>query len=309
MESPFEHLVAANYVPTEQEVGIISQLLLGPQHELDRMDGAIRDMEHRLSQLRMRRDRLWISVSRHRGMISCARRLPDDVLQEIFIRTLPTSCLPTINVKRAPEVLTHVCRRWRELALSTPHLWSGIHVQKLWRYGDFSQEDMDRKIAAIGKWIARARAVPISISLEYEDDIPSVLSALHKAVPQLQWNGFKVGLITKHLDESLTVVKEDSCSSPFSTAQRLHLDLAKLFSQSDEPKLKEVLTALKLSANRRLRSLTLRNNFDHPSFDMTAFTPCSSLRYLDFGTWRERYYSTAIDMSSLTNLLKQRPNL
>lgn len=310
MESPFEHLIGVNYVPTEQEIGIITQLLVKPYQKLSRMDDGIRDMENKLSELRMHRNRLWSSIHAHRGMISCARRLPDDVLQEVFVRTLPTSRLPGMSSTQAPVVLTHVCRRWRELALANPHLWSGIHVSKLARSGDSSDEDRARKFAAIGEWISRSRSVPISVSLESHLDSSPVISAIHNVAPQLQWNGFRVNVRVDVRDAPHATIK-DFDTTPLKSAQRISLDLVQVGWHPELwSRFTEVLPCLELSSNRRLRSLTLRHNFEPASFDMKPFIPCSGLTYLDFGAELRRCPTCwHLDMLSFAQLLRQCHNL
>ncbi|EAU91163.1 hypothetical protein CC1G_03331 [Coprinopsis cinerea okayama7 len=55
-------------------------------------------------------------------------RLPLDVVHIIFLYCLPTDHNPYICVAEPPMLLTHVCRRWREVAFDMPLLWASIHV-------------------------------------------------------------------------------------------------------------------------------------------------------------------------------------
>ncbi|KAJ3893174.1 hypothetical protein GG344DRAFT_43823, partial [Lentinula edodes] len=72
----------------------------------------------------------------YESLLSGMRRLPPELLAEIFVHyTAPIrqrdyrlsiySCYPRANAphQSSPMVLSHVCRKWRLVALSTPLLW------------------------------------------------------------------------------------------------------------------------------------------------------------------------------------------
>jgi len=58
----------------------------------------------------------------HNNLISPARRVPIDVLQEIFLHTLPTSHNALMDPHECPLLLARICSEWRRIALSTPQL-------------------------------------------------------------------------------------------------------------------------------------------------------------------------------------------
>ncbi|KAJ7129240.1 hypothetical protein C8R44DRAFT_533755, partial [Mycena epipterygia] len=50
--------------------------------------------------------------------------IPLEITAEIFVHCLPTTRRSDVlNPEEAPLLLTHVCRAWREIAISTPSLW------------------------------------------------------------------------------------------------------------------------------------------------------------------------------------------
>ncbi|KAJ7187330.1 hypothetical protein C8R46DRAFT_1059491 [Mycena filopes] len=53
--------------------------------------------------------------------------LPNEIVSEIFIRVLPPypEC-PPWKGSLSPSLLTQICRKWREIALSTPELWRAM---------------------------------------------------------------------------------------------------------------------------------------------------------------------------------------
>jgi hypothetical protein len=55
--------------------------------------------------------------------------LPNEIISEIFIHLLPPCPLcPPITAIFSPTHLTHICRRWLEIALGTPELWRVISI-------------------------------------------------------------------------------------------------------------------------------------------------------------------------------------
>ncbi|KAJ6504124.1 hypothetical protein C8R47DRAFT_177927 [Mycena vitilis] len=53
--------------------------------------------------------------------------LPNEITSEIFLHFLPVypRC-PPLTGNLSPTCLTHICRRWREIALTTPALWRAM---------------------------------------------------------------------------------------------------------------------------------------------------------------------------------------
>ncbi|TFK19311.1 hypothetical protein FA15DRAFT_601759 [Coprinopsis marcescibilis] len=60
--------------------------------------------------------------------MSPVHKLPLDIVHIIFLFCLPSEHNPYICTSEAPMLLTHVCRRWREVAFEMPLLWANIHV-------------------------------------------------------------------------------------------------------------------------------------------------------------------------------------
>jgi hypothetical protein len=55
--------------------------------------------------------------------------LPNEIVSEIFVHFLPVypECPPLTGIL-SPISLTHICRLWREIAISTPVLWRAISL-------------------------------------------------------------------------------------------------------------------------------------------------------------------------------------
>ena len=87
--------------------------------------------------------------------------LPEDVLREIFTHSVPPKLQLNIWSRSGPKailILTHVCSRWRQIALSMPYLWSTIHVSQYHR----------PNLQFMHEWLSRAAAVPRTLFLELD---------------------------------------------------------------------------------------------------------------------------------------------
>ncbi|KAF7326628.1 F-box domain-containing protein [Mycena venus] len=109
---------------------------------------------------------------------------PPEVLSEIFIQCLPTySAAPA--AARAPMLLTTICKDWREIALSTPHLWSTFILS----VDLVKTKDGCSLIRLFDTWLARGGTCPltmvingVSSGLRAEHSLPaSFISALSRS--------------------------------------------------------------------------------------------------------------------------------
>ncbi|KAJ6560378.1 hypothetical protein B0H19DRAFT_1376147 [Mycena capillaripes] len=92
--------------------------------------------------------------------------LPVEITSEIFVRCLPIGNARVL-LKEAPFLLLKICRQWREIALSTPRLWTtlDIDVISLRRgvNGLFTSEWVD----LAEEWLRRARGHPLWVTLRH----------------------------------------------------------------------------------------------------------------------------------------------
>ncbi|KIM35524.1 hypothetical protein M413DRAFT_348408 [Hebeloma cylindrosporum] len=121
--------IGTNYIPSDEEVHHIKNSILPvPTAKLADLDIEINRIQEVLSNLMEQRQSLSTEIEGYRSLISPARRLPIDILQEIFLHTLPTAHNAVIDPHMCPLLLTRICNGWRTVALSTPQLWSSIHI-------------------------------------------------------------------------------------------------------------------------------------------------------------------------------------
>ncbi|KAJ7239597.1 hypothetical protein B0H12DRAFT_1056600, partial [Mycena haematopus] len=115
-------LLNSNEVPLDSEVPIIKAAIAKVDASLACIDEEIMQLQSRLKQLEAERDRLSSYRTQSSAILSPLRRMPPEILGEIFSWTIPQ------DIRReegySPWFLTHISRRWREIAVSTSSLWS-----------------------------------------------------------------------------------------------------------------------------------------------------------------------------------------
>ncbi|KAF9009953.1 hypothetical protein BDQ17DRAFT_1347208 [Cyathus striatus] len=179
MASPFQHHFDTNYVPSIEETIRIKNILVGAEQEISEIDTGIDHLQRQLDLLQEKRSRIHDLAEKHRTLISPARRLSQDIIQEIFLACLPEDRNPYINNAEAPMLLTRICSSWRNIAHCTLRLWAAIHITlpsinmpqyPPMRMLSLEEESvrltLDRREAATKAWLDRSGACPLSISVD-----------------------------------------------------------------------------------------------------------------------------------------------
>ncbi|KAJ6453119.1 hypothetical protein C8R45DRAFT_915853 [Mycena sanguinolenta] len=109
-------------------------------------------------------------------------RLPVEISSDIFAQCLPE--FPRPHCGEAPILLLNICRIWRDIAISTPSLWTSISCPSL---TDGSDLDI---------WLQRAGCLPLSISLR-----GSLRSSAAVAIKQHAYHFRDLTLELPHLKE------------------------------------------------------------------------------------------------------------
>ncbi|KAJ6471913.1 hypothetical protein C8R45DRAFT_1013533 [Mycena sanguinolenta] len=123
-------LFNSNEAPLESEILTAKSETLKIDASLVSLDEEIVQLHLRLEQLEAERDRLSSYRARNSTILSPLRRMPPEILAEVFSLTVPTTVIPQRSQRYAPWFLTHVSRRWREIAVSTSSLWSLVVIDE-----------------------------------------------------------------------------------------------------------------------------------------------------------------------------------
>ncbi|KAJ7706956.1 hypothetical protein B0H17DRAFT_1192500 [Mycena rosella] len=126
--------------------------------------------------------------------------LPHEILTEIFLHCLPDVEFVEPDMTSAPLLLCGICRQFREIALSTPELWSSLNFNLGWADEDGIEE-------GILRWLSRARRNPLSLCLSdsegmwTSDSAWSIMQTVVGLSPQ--WRNIDLNLAPDWLDSTL----------------------------------------------------------------------------------------------------------
>ncbi|KAH6911023.1 hypothetical protein BKA70DRAFT_51137 [Coprinopsis sp. MPI-PUGE-AT-0042] len=119
----FKDQLKTNYVPSQDETAAIKKLIKAVEPQIDSLDAEIEALKQRRA--------IYASfVTDHRALISPIRYIPPDILRNVFSHCVPYDAPERImQSTEAPLLLTQICCHWRDLALTTPTLWSTIFLK------------------------------------------------------------------------------------------------------------------------------------------------------------------------------------
>ncbi|KAJ6532698.1 hypothetical protein DFH09DRAFT_1181997 [Mycena vulgaris] len=100
------------------------------------------------------------------GYIYPVLTLPNEIVSEIFIHFLPVYPeRPPLIGPGSPTLLGQICRKWREIALTTPALWRAVALLFL------EQHRREPNLGLLDAFLTRSGSCPLSIKLVYYDTI------------------------------------------------------------------------------------------------------------------------------------------
>ncbi|KAG6905884.1 hypothetical protein DXG01_017104 [Tephrocybe rancida] len=107
------------------------------------------------------------NVRMYKALLPSVRRLPVDVLGEIFKYALAPRRPLQDRRGRSPVPLSHVCSVWRDAAIHTSSLWTDLKVDpNLYRVPHLDSRHIPMPISTrLSQWSSRARTCPMSLTL------------------------------------------------------------------------------------------------------------------------------------------------
>jgi len=165
---PLSRLLTSNQPPTQEEVACVAQYVDVIDFELATVCDEIETLEDRLKVLHDRKEFLRHRRTCYLSIPSPVRRIPDDLVAEILqAAIIPTNDSPlsstSINLKDFLS-LRAVCRQWRNVAFSTPKLWTTVWIDfdRMW--------DTPKIIAMASSFLRRAGpSLPLRVGFKWQE--------------------------------------------------------------------------------------------------------------------------------------------
>ncbi|KAJ7137869.1 hypothetical protein C8R44DRAFT_660958, partial [Mycena epipterygia] len=145
------YLLTSNEEPSPEEAAAVHKALRELESDARRLVATAPDDSQPKNGLASG-ETLQSQIALHKAILSPHRRLPSEVLGEIFFYFAPDLVVETADVLRrnlnhhgpdsglsVPWFLGQICRRWRAVALSIGELWSTLHI----RHGNVSLSQTD----------------------------------------------------------------------------------------------------------------------------------------------------------------------
>ncbi|KAJ6578180.1 hypothetical protein B0H19DRAFT_985709 [Mycena capillaripes] len=158
MSLKLTHLLASNEPALDSEIPIIRSIISDGEQQMGALDAQIQRLQVSLEQLAQRRDEIAERIRQHRAAISSVRRVPPELICEIFSLTVSGRILQNKNRasgSKPPWHLGHICGSWRQAALSYTPFWSSIAVP--------SSLSSDTHLSRIEAQLLRAVNAPLEI--------------------------------------------------------------------------------------------------------------------------------------------------
>ncbi|KAJ7202082.1 hypothetical protein GGX14DRAFT_463762 [Mycena pura] len=171
MSSPFISKIGTNYSAEENERADIEALLIEPSLRLKSLD----QLQRAIDKLAEERSSLAAYIDGHNALLSPIRRMPLDIIQEIFVACMPTHRNCDMRATEAPVLLGRICSAWRAISLTTPRLWSRVHIVEpslnhsssspSTRLLSLYDEALAQRLATIKTWLSRSGQCGLSITV------------------------------------------------------------------------------------------------------------------------------------------------
>ncbi|KAF9026744.1 hypothetical protein BDZ89DRAFT_834767 [Hymenopellis radicata] len=156
-----ERLRTSNLPATDEEISHIRHTILSTvSDEISSIDSKVASLHEAIRSMEEERERLKTVQKKYTNLVSLHRTLPSEIWSEIFLHTLSSaSDSNAFNACGFIWQFSHVCQRWRNVALSLRSFWSTMTL----RLPEAAQHEADvQRLEAV---IQRSHQGPLDVSL------------------------------------------------------------------------------------------------------------------------------------------------
>jgi len=198
-------LFNSNEPPEESESTFIQSVLSQTNAPLACLDDEISKLREKLKLLEEERVLLFSYRTRNEAILSPLRRMPLELLREIFLWTLPSIAgtleLGRFDMAQSPWVLTQISGHWRAVALSTPSLWSRVAI-------DYSESSKAYSLSLVEAQLQRCQKLKIHFYASHRmDSCPQIRMFRFLSQHSSRWEELSIGL-TSEIAPLLTALRD-----------------------------------------------------------------------------------------------------
>ncbi|PBK84480.1 hypothetical protein ARMGADRAFT_1088484 [Armillaria gallica] len=171
-DARFIELLQTNALPTAFERQSLEATLSETPDHIAELDSLIHSTTSLLRYLTQDRNQALQNQANAKKILTPSRRLPSEMLIAIFTwcQALHGGRGPPLDPRAVPWTLTHVCRKWRVVAIATPEIWSSICLDFV--HDKFLRGSRIHEAAfMLGIILDRARPLDLNVIIHHKDDI------------------------------------------------------------------------------------------------------------------------------------------
>ncbi|KAJ6507761.1 hypothetical protein C8R47DRAFT_1099485 [Mycena vitilis] len=153
----------SSLTPSPSEAAAIQMAIEKADQNIWAIEEELERLKRALNAHSARRRELQEFELKQRSMLSALRKLPNELLVQIFLACREDTVLGVGELRFASSwIMTRVCGLWREVAISTPSLWAVIDVSR-WSKGYTSERCLIQLLTQQIQW---SGAVPLTLQWE-----------------------------------------------------------------------------------------------------------------------------------------------
>lgn len=170
-------LLTSNLMLSTSQSSNVRETISSTQSQITQIDNQLTRLMACVTELKHKRNILGKYTDMLTVLIAPIRCLPPEILSEIFLHCIQPHSFdspyysPNARLDRAPWLITHVCSRWRSIALSTPRLWASFALTIRPKY-------LRSDVLLAKTWLWRSGKCLLSIHLESEGKYHNTMFSL-----------------------------------------------------------------------------------------------------------------------------------
>jgi hypothetical protein len=158
-EKMHRDLLATDFAPSGVRARCLNACVEEDERRICDVDIKISCLELQLQELRARRHAFIESSAMKKALLAPMRTLTPEVLGEVFSWCIHATMdvsdgRGSIAADAAPLLLGRVCKRWRRVALGTPHLWTTLSLTTILTVNP---------LVVVPMWLHHSKSLPIDI--------------------------------------------------------------------------------------------------------------------------------------------------